>query len=133
MQELKSCPFCGGEAHLTSDYSSERDHTFYQVWHDCQTSPGTIRHSYGHALSLQVSTPWCANEEDAVRLWNRRAERTCRMVDCGSHDTCVVNRELGNGNIVSMEFGYKRCSECGADVFDCPTVRYCPNCGARVS
>ena len=59
-------------------------------------------------------------------------ERTCRMVDCGSHDTCVVNRELINGNIVSMEFGYKQCSECGANVFDCPTVRYCPSCGARV-
>ena len=59
-------------------------------------------------------------------------ERTCRMVDCGSHDTCVVNRELGNGNIASMEFGYKQCSECGTYVFDCPTVRYCPSCGSRV-
>lgn len=59
-------------------------------------------------------------------------ERTCRMVDCGSHDTCVVNRELSNGNIMSMEFGYKQCSECGTNVFDCSTVRYCPNCGAKV-
>ena len=59
-------------------------------------------------------------------------ERTCRMVDCHTHDTCVVNRELSNGNIVSMEFGYKQCSECGAYVFDCPTVRYCPSCGAKV-
>ena len=63
---------------------------------------------------------------------DRDSERTCRMVDCGSHDTCVVNRELSNGNIMSMEFGYKQCSECGANVFDCPTVRYCPNCGARI-
>lgn len=59
-------------------------------------------------------------------------ERACRMVDCSTHDTCVVNRELGNGNIASMEFGYKQCSECGAYVFDCPTVRYCPCCGAKV-
>lgn len=62
----------------------------------------------------------------------RRTRRTCRMVDCHTHDTCVVNRELSNGNIVSMEFGYKKCSECGAYVFDCPTVRYCPSCGALV-
>ena len=71
-------------------------------------------------------------ERHMAERWNRRSERTCRMVNCGSNDTCVVNRELSNGNIVSMEFGYKQCSECGAYVFDCPTVRYCPNCGARV-
>lgn len=59
-------------------------------------------------------------------------ERTCRMVDCCTHDTCVVNKELGNGNFVSQEFGYKKCSGCGAYVFDCPTVRYCPGCGAMV-
>ena len=66
------------------------------------------------------------------RYRNRREERTCRMVDCGTHDTCIVNRELSNGDVMSMEFGYKQCSECGAYVFDCPTVRYCPSCGARV-
>ncbi|HIZ18467.1 MAG TPA: hypothetical protein IAA22_05110 [Candidatus Olsenella stercoravium] len=59
-------------------------------------------------------------------------ERTCRMVDCSTHDTCVVNRELCNVDVMSMEFGYKQCSECGAYVFDCPTVRYCPSCGARI-
>lgn len=63
---------------------------------------------------------------------NRRAERACRMVGCGTRDTCIVNRELCNGDVMSMEFGYRQCSECGAYVFDCPTVRYCPSCGARV-
>ena len=71
---------------------------------------------------------------EGMRELGRRyvPERTCRMVDCHTHDTCVVNSELINGNIVSMEFGYKQCSECGAYVFDCPTVRYCPICGAMV-
>ena len=59
-------------------------------------------------------------------------ERTCRMIDCSSRDTCVVNSELSNGGVVSMEFGYRQCSDCGAFVFDCPTVHYCPICGARV-
>ena len=112
-ETLLPCPFCGGEAHLTSDYSSEHDHTFYQVWHDCQTNPGTIRHSYGHALSLQVSTPWCANEEDAVRLWNRRAERTCHY---------VYDREICAW----------RCSECGGLEPVGDHVCYCPDCGARI-
>ena len=98
---------------MTSDYSSEHDHTFYQVWHDCQTSPGTIRHSYGHALSLQVSTPWCANEGDAVRLWNRRAERTCHY-------------------IYDKEICAWRCSECGGLEPVGDHVRYCPDCGARI-
>lgn len=122
-EKLRPCPFCGGEANLTSDYSSEHDHTFYQVWHDCQTNPGTIRHSYGHALSLQVSTPWCANEEDAVRLWNRRAERTCRNA--------------------SLDPECFKCSECGAEDYTSDSLTmwheggpvdicYCPVCGARI-
>lgn len=116
MEELKPCPFCGGEAHLVDDYSSERDHMFYQVWHDCTTNSGAIRHAYGHALSLQISTPWCANEKDAVLLWNRRAERTCR-------DLTPTRREF-------------TCSACGCEaevyIHSEETGAYCPNCGARV-
>lgn len=115
MEELRPCPFCGGEAELYEDAGG------YSV--DC-TVCGAGTSYFGKGLPDAKSV--------AVAAWNRRAERTCRMVDCGSHDTCVVNRELSNGNIMSMEFGYKQCSECGANVFDCPTVRYCPNCGARV-
>ena len=83
----------------------------------------------------------CDHEEpyvvDGHVFYDRKAvryvpERTCRMIDCSSHDTCVVNSELSNGGIVSMEFGCRQCSECGAFVFDCPTVHYCPNRGARV-
>ena len=113
--DLLPCPFCGGEAELYEDAGG------YSV--DC----GACGAGVGY---LGKGLPDAKGA--AVAGWNRRAERTCRMVDCGSHDTCVVNRELSNGNIMSMEFGYKQCSECGANVFDCPTVRYCPNCGARV-
>ena len=75
---------------------------------------------------------WDFITERLADLIEPEPERTCRMVDCSTHDTCVVNRELCNGNVMSMEFGYKQCSECGAYVFDCPTVRYCPSCGAKV-
>ena len=117
MDELRPCPFCGGEAHVVGKP------------HEAVFCVGC-----GDDTCLGFSgLGWLyGTEEEAAAAWNRRAERTCRMVNCGSHDTCVVNRELSNGNIVSMEFGYKQCSECGANVFDCPTVRYCPNCGSRV-
>lgn len=128
MEALRPCPFCGGEAHVDSDYSSELDHTFWQVWHDCDANPGPVRHSYGHALSLQISTPWCTSDEAAIELWNRRAERTCRNVCEWSIDTFHFT-----------------CSECGAEIDgddwgDSPVfvgdyheqLRYCPNCGARV-
>ena len=118
-ETLRPCPFCGGEANLMSDYSSEHNHTFWQVWHDCRTNPGPIRHTYGHALSLEISTPWCASEDAAVELWNRRAERTCRM-------STPIDGEY-------------RCGECGhlnretyrADKGWYPP-EYCAHCGARV-
>lgn len=117
---LEPCPFCGGEAHLVDDYSSEHDHTFYQVWHDCTTSPGAIRRAYGHALSLQISTPWCANEKDAVLLWNRRAERKCHLVECPP-STCARKEGWATWPV---------CSECGGAVRR--NDKYCSHCGALV-
>ena len=32
---LLPCPFCGGEAHVVSDYSSEHDETRWSLWHEC--------------------------------------------------------------------------------------------------
>ena len=86
------------------------------VEHDVNTVP-----DFGDFERVEIDGQWYV------------PERTCRMLYCYTHDTCVVNKELGNGNFASMEFGYKKCSECGAYVFDCPTVRYCPGCGAKVT
>ena len=110
---LLPCPFCGGEAHIDSDYSSELDHTFWQVWHDCDTNPGPVRHTYGHALSLQISTPWCASDEAAIELWNRRSERTYHpeRVSTAYHSAIV-------------------CSECKRRLDE--VTLYCPFCGSRL-
>lgn len=113
-ETLRPCPFCGAEAEIVRNGSGS-----YFV--RCTNKQCAAKTRLYHE-----------NENGARLAWNKRVERTCRMVDCHTFDTCVVNRELSNGNIVSMEFGYKQCSECGAYVFDCPTVRYCPSCGAKV-
>lgn len=123
-ETLRPCPFCGGEANLMSDYSSEHNHTFWQVLHDCRTNPGPIRHTYGHALSLEISTPWCASEDAAVELWNRRVERTCEPVELIEEET------FGTGI-------YFECSECRETLgisskYGSHLPNYCPHCGARV-
>lgn len=131
MSELKPCAWCGAPAELVPDEDGsvfiECDHLPWCVFTDSDTR------MWFYGEDAFNDSPAKTAYEVASEAWNRRAERTCRMVDCGSHDTCVVNRELTNGDIVSMEFGYKQCSECGANVFDCPTVRYCPSCGAKVA
>ena len=115
MDDLKPCPFCGGEA---EEIEPPRKGYWMGFWRIRCTGCHALMHGSHRGMNRDA--------------WNRRAERTCRMVDCGTHDTCIVNRELSNGDVMSMKFGYRQCSECGAFVFDCPTVHYCPNCGARV-
>ena len=71
---LLSCPFCGGEAHVVSDYSSERDETRWSLWHECCEHDGESA-GYGHALFPWFETPWYSTEAEAIAAWNARAER----------------------------------------------------------
>ena len=137
MDGMRPCPLCGSEeikVYVTGAQGAYRRGVVKCLGCGCRVEAESGGyHDYPHDDPRETYD--MANfdaRSGVIEKWNRRAERTCRMVDCGSHDTCVVNRELINGNIVSMGFGYKQCSECGANVFDCPTVRYCPSCGARV-
>lgn len=61
--------------------------------------------------------PMALSEDEAVEAWNRRAERTCRVVSA---------KECGG-------VGYAPgCSECGWQMAGSMWHNYCPNCGARV-
>lgn len=71
--KLLPCPFCGGEAHLVSDYSSERDETRWNVWHDCDGFEGEST-GYGYSLHPWFETPWYKDERTAIAAWNRRAD-----------------------------------------------------------
>lgn len=106
-EELKPCPFCGGEAHI-----AERLTYGGKLYGAC---------CYGTLCPGSEPFPWCLDYEDAADAWNRRAERTCRMVRARWDDgECVWGC---------------RCTACG-DRFTYETGttwRYCPACGARVA
>lgn len=98
-EELRSFPFCGGsDVHMMRDTGDERDHV---VWCRSCGAHGGVGYN-----------PWLAREK-----WNRRSERTCRVVRGGEMSPTGVQRE-------------RRCSECGKILTRFGS--YCPNCGARV-
>ena len=98
---LEPCPFCGGHA----------------------TSYGTRKMASGGSTHCLIHCDECSarlsaeTEAEAVSAWNRRAERTCRVVSA---------KECGG-------VGYAPgCSECGWQMAGSMWHNYCPNCGARV-
>ena len=98
---LEPCPFCGGHA----------------------TSYGTRKMASGGSTHCLIHCDECSarlsaeTEAEAVSAWNRRAERTCRVVSA---------KECGG-------VGYAPgCSECGWQMADSMWHSFCPNCGARV-
>ena len=112
MSELKPCPFCGGEARISSDYSSELGKTRWWLWHECCEHDGESR-GYGSALFPWFETPWYDTEQEAVDAWNTRAERTCKQ------------KRLFN--LMSRE--------CDGEYYEWhgeEKPNYCPNCGAKV-
>ena len=119
----KPCPFCGGEAHLAADYSSEQDKTMWNVWHECNGFEGESS-GYGYSPHPWFETPWYENKHKAVEAWNRRADDTCK--------------DVGKGATF-------KCSECGCEldiwVDNRPSLWlddepmapfYCPYCGRRI-
>lgn len=106
--ELKPCPFCGGEAKIES--------TSDQMGHLVLT--GYI---------VRCSQCWCApkpnnydgNRQNAIDRWNARAERTC-------HRVVEVPAERGGGQPALRAV----CSECGDKLG--VTAAFCKRCGAKV-
>lgn len=108
MSELLSCPFCGGKAKLEHD----TDGSVYIV----------LNHKDYCFLdgvdTLQWFYPFDGKtaEEVATESWNRRAERTCKVVD--------YNRYM---------FSYSVYLSCGHEISEINYFpRYCPKCGAKV-
>ena len=101
MTELLPCPFCGGEARFET-YGGTACAVVCQT---CGCGTPTMRLDDGMI---------------AADLWNRRAERTCRM---------EYNEEWSGDELYPTEC--YNCSECHHMTSD-GMPNYCPNCGARV-
>ena len=98
---LKKCPFCGGEAEHIVD-----------VW-------DYIDRSHLVRCKNPECNGWCVQyydtEEEAVKAWNTRKERTCHNL--------------------SSKYGEFLCSECRDGLWtglDDDEIAYCPHCGAKV-
>ena len=100
-EELKPCPFCGGEA-LFETYGGTACAVVCQTCH-CGTATARLYDGM-----------------EAVKAWNRRAERTCRM---------EYNEEWSGDELYPTEC--YNCSECHHMTID-GMPSYCPNCGAKV-
>ena len=107
-EELKPCPFCGGEAaikHVT------------QLWEP--------RDSYWAACErCRMSGKHHNTEAEAISAWNARAERTCewRLKHSGTMFDGFGRSACG------FEF-YESKTIRGATELE---PNYCPNCGAKV-
>ena len=104
--ELKPCPFCGGEARVHID---RRSNVLNIGCKDCGI--GTI-----YVVADEVGL------KEAVGAWNTRAERTTELI--------VAADDLGKDLYPCM------CFQCGYtkldDFWRKNHVNYCPNCGAKV-
>ena len=63
MAELKPCPFCGGKPHL--EYMGRFGK--WCVKHTCKGGSGDTKRISIYASEFE-------SEEDAIEVWNRRAE-----------------------------------------------------------
>lgn len=94
---LKSCPFCGGEAHTYRN----------NLWHvGCE-----------HAHNGCVTMSAFVTEAEAVAAWNARAERTCERVFYKPTGVLVCS-ECGAGMPKQLDkYCYLNyCPNCGAKV-----------------
>ena len=100
MDELFSCPFCGGAAGI------DKTNYYYEDSGDYAMSSYVVS-----CRSCGIKTADFKTEEHAVKFWNRRAWRTCHMIDNGV-ELC--------------------CSECDRRHGYDDDPEYCMGCGAKV-
>lgn len=71
MEELKPCPFCGGEAELR--FFNNGPSFSYRV--ECLNCTGMVGRRFEEYSTNR--TFWFGIKQEAIDAWNTRAERTC--------------------------------------------------------
>lgn len=107
MEELRTCPFCGGEA----KFEIYGGTACAVVCQSCHCGTPTVSLNEG---------------ERTVEAWNRRYERTYRMGYDQVHCDYVC-KSCGERYETDMYISIS-----GDDRHFFKPMRYCPNCGARV-
>ena len=102
-QKLKPCPFCGCEAMVHHDYSSESG-DWWVI--DCLNDDCPMCHTRGAWDGVNVTTGWRTTEAEAIEAWNTRYERTVKLKE---NDHCPNCKKL-------VVAGEKYCAWCGAKV-----------------
>lgn len=113
-ENLKPCPFCGGEAKLSTYYD------FYKV--HCNSDDCWAEVSIGDAYNGVGK--WYGSVAEAVDAWNTRAERTCHFEERHGDWYCT--------NCDEMVGTFDPLSELFIDGNAIKEWCYCPNCGAKV-
>lgn len=124
--ELKVCPFCGGDARIHSKVLAEGfDSGYWAVCDECGKGDTLPHESEEEAAAAWNARAAVADEQFSFavhdgRLWKK--VRTCHMVPVSLYDDEGVD---------GIE-----CDECGwSDVHEWydPMPEFCPNCGAKVA
>ena len=123
--ELKVCPFCGGDARIHSKVLAEGfDSGYWVVCDECGKGDTLPHESEEEAAAAWNARAAVADEQFSFavhdgRLWKK--VRTCHMVPVSLYDDEGVD---------GIE-----CDECGwSDVHEWydPMPEFCPSCGAKV-
>lgn len=126
--ELKRCPFCGGEAKA---FFCEESGTFDVQCQQCGAIP-----FIGSRTSEKKTMA------DVVAAWNARAAVTDEQFSLAVHDGRTWQEARECENVLDHSPCAFECSECGFSVrtvpegpadWQTPFWRYCPNCGAKVT
>lgn len=105
MDELKPCPFCGGEAY----YSFDGKYYWHVTCFDCGATVALPYTDYYYSEKMKAS------RDAVIKKWNKRVSN------------------VKTGEWLSRGCGKWMCSECGTELVP-PAIdyNYCPTCGAKM-